>query len=164
MFDHVDPRSPTPLYAQIATRLRVAIAAGELRPGEALPSVRQLAGRLRINPATVVQAYRELEMEGLVNTRQGAGTFVQDVAPERGGEDDGDPSRPRPAQGGVGPHHDARRGDAGVVRQRAGARRLRARAAAPLPDAHHLRNDSSPSRLFPDVGSGLGRRAAHAVR
>jgi GntR family transcriptional regulator len=83
MFDHVDPRSPTPLYAQIASRLRVAIAAGELQPGDGLPSVRQLAGRLRINPATVVQAYRELEVEGLVNTRQGAGTFVQEVAPDR---------------------------------------------------------------------------------
>jgi GntR family transcriptional regulator len=71
------------LYAQIATRLRVAIAAGELCPGDSLPSVRQLAGQLRINPATVVQAYRDLELEGLVTTRQGAGTFIQDVAPER---------------------------------------------------------------------------------
>jgi GntR family transcriptional regulator len=71
------------LYAQIATRLRVAIAAGELCPGDSLLSVRQLAGQLRINPATVVQAYRDLELEGLVATRQGAGTFVQDVAPER---------------------------------------------------------------------------------
>jgi DNA-binding transcriptional regulator YhcF (GntR family) len=83
MFDHIDPRSPTPLYAQIATRLKVAIAAGELPPGEALPSVRALASRLRINPATVVQAYRDLEMEGLVGTRHGAGTFVQEVAPDR---------------------------------------------------------------------------------
>ena len=83
MFDHIDPRSPTPLYAQIASRLRVAIASGELTPGDGLPSVRQLSGRLRINPATVVQAYRELELEGLVSTRQGAGTFVQDVAPDR---------------------------------------------------------------------------------
>lgn len=83
MFDHIDPRSPTPLYAQIATRLRVAIAAGELRPGDGLPSVRQLSARLRINPATVVQAYRELEDEGLVTTRQGAGTFVRDVSAER---------------------------------------------------------------------------------
>ena len=83
MFDHIDPRSPTPLYAQIATRLRVAIAAGELERGEALPSVRALAARLRINPATVVQAYRDLEMEGLVSTRHGAGTFVQEVAAER---------------------------------------------------------------------------------
>ena len=83
MFDHIDPRSPTPLYSQIATRLKVAIAAGELVPGEALPSVRTLASRLRINPATVVQAYRDLELEGLVSTRHGAGTFVQDVAPDR---------------------------------------------------------------------------------
>jgi GntR family transcriptional regulator len=83
MFDHIDPRSPTPLYAQIASRLRVAIASGELRPGDGLPSVRQLSGKLRINPATVVQAYRELEVEGLVSTRQGAGTFVQNVAVDR---------------------------------------------------------------------------------
>lgn len=83
MFDHIDPRSPTPLYAQIAARLRVAIAAGELRPGDGLPSVRQLAGRLRINPATVVQAYRELEGEGLVSTRQGSGTFVLEVEADR---------------------------------------------------------------------------------
>jgi DNA-binding transcriptional regulator YhcF (GntR family) len=83
MFDQIDPRSSTPLYAQIAGRLKVAIAAGELRPGEGLQSVRQLAGRLRINPATVVQAYRELESEGFVETRHGAGTYVRDVVPER---------------------------------------------------------------------------------
>lgn len=83
MFDNVDPRSPTPLYAQIAGRLRMAIAAGELRSGNSLPSVRQLSSRLRVNPATVVQAYRELELDGLVTTRQGAGTFVQEVAVER---------------------------------------------------------------------------------
>jgi DNA-binding transcriptional regulator YhcF (GntR family) len=83
MFDHVDPRSPTPLYAQIASRLRVAIASRELRAGDGLPSVRQLAAKLRINPATVVQAYRELEVEGLVATRQGAGTVVQEVAADK---------------------------------------------------------------------------------
>jgi GntR family transcriptional regulator len=83
MFDQIDPRSPVPLYAQIAGRLRLAVAAGELRPGEPLPSVRQLAARLRINPATVVQAYRDLEGEGFVEMRQGTGTFVRDVAPDR---------------------------------------------------------------------------------
>ncbi len=83
MFEHIDARSPTPLYAQISTRLRVAIAAGELQPGDALPSVRNLAGRLRVNPATVVQAYRDLEAEGFVEMRQGAGTFVREVVPER---------------------------------------------------------------------------------
>jgi len=83
LFEHIDPRSPTPLYAQIAGRLRVAIAAGEMKPGDALPSVRALAGRLRVNPATVVQAYRDLEAEGFVEMRQGAGTFVREVVPER---------------------------------------------------------------------------------
>ena len=83
MFEQIDPRSPTPLYAQIASRIRVAIAAAELRPGDALPSVRQLAARLRLNPATVVQAYRELETEGFVEMRQGAGTFVRDVQTDR---------------------------------------------------------------------------------
>lgn len=71
------------MYAQIAARLRIAVAAGELRPGDALPSVRQLAARLRVNPATVVQAYRELEGEGFVEMRQGAGTFVKAVPPGR---------------------------------------------------------------------------------
>jgi len=83
LFDQIDPRSPTPLYAQIASRIRVAIAAAELRPGDALPSVRQLAARLRLNPATVVQAYRDLEAEGFVEMRQGAGTFVRDVQTDR---------------------------------------------------------------------------------
>jgi GntR family transcriptional regulator len=83
MFDNIDSRSPTPLYAQISARIRVAIAAGELAKGSALPSVRSLASELRVNPATVVQAYRELEAEGLVATRHGAGTFVQDLGAER---------------------------------------------------------------------------------
>lgn len=82
MFSQIDPRSATPLYAQIANRIKVAIAAGELAPGSGLPSVRQLAGKLRINPATVVQAYRELETEGFVELRQGAGTFVRELGVE----------------------------------------------------------------------------------
>jgi GntR family transcriptional regulator len=86
-FDPIDPTSPTPLYAQISGRLRVAIAAGEVRAGEILPSVRNLATELRINPATVVQAYRKLESEGLVARRHGSGTFVLDVADERRGDD-----------------------------------------------------------------------------
>jgi DNA-binding transcriptional regulator YhcF (GntR family) len=85
VFEHIDPRSPTPLYAQIAARLKLAVAAGELRPGETLPSVRQLAARLRVNPATIVQAYRDLEGEGFVDMKQGAGTFVREVAAERRG-------------------------------------------------------------------------------
>ena len=83
MFQQIDPRSATPLYAQIASRVKVAIAAAELKPGDGLPSVRLLAGQLRINPATVVQAYRELETEGFVEMRQGAGTFVREIEPAR---------------------------------------------------------------------------------
>lgn len=83
VFERIDPRSPTPIYAQIAARVRVAVAAGELQSGDGLPSVRQLSGSLRVNPATVVQAYRELEAEGMIEMRQGSGTFVRSVAPER---------------------------------------------------------------------------------
>ena len=83
MIDRIDPRSPVPLYSQIATRIRVAIAATDLNAGDALPSVRSLATQLRINPATVVQAYRELERDGTVEMRQGAGTFVSEVSPDR---------------------------------------------------------------------------------
>jgi GntR family transcriptional regulator len=83
VFSQIDSRSTIPLYAQIATRIKVAIAAGDLSPGSGLPSVRQLAGQLRINPATVVQAYRELESEGFVEMRHGAGTFVRDLPEQR---------------------------------------------------------------------------------
>ena len=83
MFHNIDPRSPIPLYVQIANRLRVAIATGEIAPAMPLPSVRQLAAEIRVNPATVVQAYRDLERDGLVESRQGAGTFVRDVAAPR---------------------------------------------------------------------------------
>ena len=83
MFEEIDPRSPNPLWGQIAARVRVAIAAGELHPGEALPSVRELAKRLRVNPATVAQAYKELAREGFVETRHGAGTFIREVSANR---------------------------------------------------------------------------------
>ena len=82
MFNDLDPKSAVPLYEQIAVRLKAAVATGELRPTDALPSVRQLAGRLRINPATVVQAYRSLESDGFVEIRQGAGTYVRTMESE----------------------------------------------------------------------------------
>ena len=82
MLDDLDTKSAVPLYEQIAVRLKAAVATGELRAGDALPSVRQLAGRLRINPATVTQAYRALEGDGFAESRQGAGTFVRSVPTE----------------------------------------------------------------------------------
>lgn len=87
MLDDIDPRSPVPLYEQIAARIRVAVAAEEYVAGQSLPSVRQLAAQLRVNPATVVQAYRDLEREGFVEMRHGAGTFVQAVTADRRGEE-----------------------------------------------------------------------------
>lgn len=87
MFSRIDPRSATPIYAQIAERVRVAVASGELATGDALPSVRSLAARIRVNPATVVQAYRDLEQEGLVEMRQGAGSFIAAVTNERRARD-----------------------------------------------------------------------------
>jgi GntR family transcriptional regulator len=83
VFHDVDSRSPVPLYAQIAERVRLAIATGALGSADALPSVRQLATELRVNPATVVQAYRDLEAQGFVEIRHGAGTFVRELAPGR---------------------------------------------------------------------------------
>src|SRR5260221_10111187 len=83
VYRQIDARSPIPLYVQIADRLRVAIATGELAAGAALPSVRNLASTIRVNPATVVQAYRELEQAGVVESRQGAGTFVRDLPESR---------------------------------------------------------------------------------
>lgn len=83
MFHGIDPRSSIPLYVQIAERIRVAIANGTLSSAAPLPSVRQLAAQLRVNPATITQAYRDLEAQGFVEIRHGAGTFVRELAPGR---------------------------------------------------------------------------------
>jgi GntR family transcriptional regulator len=79
----IEPSSPVPIYSQIVSQVRGAVAGGELRGGDGLPSVRQLAGELRVNPNTVAQAYRELEREGITFVQRGQGTFVADVQPEQ---------------------------------------------------------------------------------
>ena len=71
----VDANHPTPLYAQLERSIRFAIATGKLRIGDQLPTVRQMAVDLAINPNTVMRAYRELELGGLLETHQGTGTF-----------------------------------------------------------------------------------------
>jgi GntR family transcriptional regulator len=73
---HVDPRSPTPLYAQLDRAIRAAIASGELERGDQLPTVRQLAVDLRVNANTVAKVYAELERAGVLATQRGIGTFV----------------------------------------------------------------------------------------
>jgi len=72
----VNAADPTPLYKQVADRIRHLIACGTLREGMPLPSVRQVAGDLGVNLNTVATAYRELQDEGLVAVKQGAGTVV----------------------------------------------------------------------------------------
>lgn len=81
--EDVDARSPVPLYEQIASRLKAAVGGGVLAAGDPLPSVRSLASELRINPATVAQAYRLLESEGFAEMRQGAGSFVATPAADQ---------------------------------------------------------------------------------
>lgn len=81
MFVHVNPSSGLPLYLQIQAQVKNAVAAGALRPGDALPSVRSLAAELRINPNTVARGYLELEREGVIRAVPGGGTFVADGVP-----------------------------------------------------------------------------------
>jgi GntR family transcriptional regulator len=85
MLIRIDTTSSTPVYAQIAEQIRRAVATGALRPGDALPSLRETAVRLRVNPLTVTRAYKVLEQEGLIETRHGLGSFVAaDVAAPAG--------------------------------------------------------------------------------
>ncbi len=72
----VDTTSATPIYAQLIAQVKHAIAAGILRPGDNLPSLRELAGQLRVNPLTVARAYRELEAANIITTGHGRGSFI----------------------------------------------------------------------------------------
>jgi GntR family transcriptional regulator len=76
---NISQHDDRPIYVQIMDEVRRAIVLGTLRPDEPLPSVRQLAADLRLNPNTVQQAYRELEREGVVYVRRGQGTFVAEA-------------------------------------------------------------------------------------
>jgi GntR family transcriptional regulator len=77
---HLDQRSGVPYYVQLMDQLRRAIQLGTLRPGDRLPTVREVVARLALNPSTVLRAYRELERDGLLVIRVGSGTFVADGA------------------------------------------------------------------------------------
>jgi GntR family transcriptional regulator len=73
---HIDPHSGLPVYRQIIDQIKYYIASGMLKPGNQLPSVRELAQRLTVNPTTVVKAYSELEHEQVIEIRHGKGAFV----------------------------------------------------------------------------------------
>jgi GntR family transcriptional regulator len=72
-----------PIYGQIADRVKFAVAAGVLRPGEMVPSVREMSKKLVVNPNTVARAYRELQTEGLIEPVRGTGLQVAEGAAER---------------------------------------------------------------------------------
>jgi GntR family transcriptional regulator len=78
----IDAKSGVPFYRQIIEQIKFAIARSDLASGDRLPTVRQLAVDLSINPNTVIRAYRELEFAGLIETHQGSGTFVGHERPE----------------------------------------------------------------------------------
>ena len=73
---HLDMHSGVPVYRQLIDQVMGGVAAGALRGGDQLPTVRQMAVDLSINPNTVVRAYRELEIRGVLETQQGMGTFI----------------------------------------------------------------------------------------
>lgn len=79
----LDSTSGVPVYRQIIDQVHAARAAGTARPGDQLPTVRQLAVDLAINPNTVMRAYRELELTGAIETQQGTGTFLTDTKAEQ---------------------------------------------------------------------------------
>lgn len=79
----LDLHTGVPVYRQLIDQVRTGIAAGALTAGDQLPTVRQLAVDLEINPNTVMRAYRELELGGLLETHQGTGTFISDRKPEK---------------------------------------------------------------------------------
>lgn len=73
----LDPRSGKPTYLQLTQQVKQALLLGTLRPGDQLPTAREVVAKLAINPNTVLKAYRELQREGLVGARAGQGTFVE---------------------------------------------------------------------------------------
>jgi len=83
MLIDVDTSDDRPIYAQIVDRVKFAVAAGVLRPGEMVPSVRELSKQLLVNPNTVARAYRDLQAGGLLEPVRGTGLQVTGEAPGR---------------------------------------------------------------------------------
>lgn len=75
----IDPKSGVPIYRQIIDQIRYGMMAGKLTVGEQLPTVRALAVQLKVNLNTVSKAYRELEIQNILETQQGTGTFIGSV-------------------------------------------------------------------------------------
>lgn len=80
----IDPHSGVPVYRQIRDQMTHLMASGTVRPGDRLPSIRELASQLTLNPATVAKAYAELENEGAVVSERGKGVFAREAASRHG--------------------------------------------------------------------------------
>ena len=83
MFIALSPSNPDPMYKQVTDQIKNAIAAGDLRPNDKLPSIRELAEALKISIITIKRAYLDLESEGFILTRAGLGSFVADIDRDR---------------------------------------------------------------------------------
>ena len=81
----LDDASGVPVYRQLIDQVQAGIASGSLNSRDQLPTVRQVAVDLAINPNTVMRAYRELEIRGMIDTEQGTGTFIAERKPQRDG-------------------------------------------------------------------------------
>jgi len=80
MFDFIlDPKAGIPFYRQIIDQIKFGIASGKLKTGEQLPTVRALAVELKVNLNTVAKAYKELEIQNILETQQGTGTFISEI-------------------------------------------------------------------------------------
>jgi len=73
---HLEPESKIPIYIQVEEQIRSFVAAGKLRPGDQLPTIRKLASDLRVNYNTIARVYLDLDKDGIISTRRGRGTFV----------------------------------------------------------------------------------------
>ncbi len=81
MFVRINPASALPIYRQILDQIRYQIASGRLKPGDRLPSIRQLARRLTTNQNTILKVYDQLAGDGLIERRRGDGSFVSNASP-----------------------------------------------------------------------------------
>lgn len=83
MFIHIDPADGIPIYEQIVRQIKFAAAGGVVRPGELIPSVREVASELAVNPNTVAKAYRQLQIEGVVESVRGRGLQLTGESAQR---------------------------------------------------------------------------------
>jgi GntR family transcriptional regulator len=77
----LEPANGVPIYRQIIQQIEYAILSGRMRPGDRLPTIRALAVELKINPNTIAKAYGELEIQGILVTQVGSGTYISDKKP-----------------------------------------------------------------------------------